>query len=100
MFNKIVDAWKAFFKDVSIAWKVTVNFFKKLGGKIRDVWNDIIGGLKSGFAKTIQFFIDLPTILGDALKRIDYAESGDSSRDVEESRVYDILLKAADEAWR
>lgn len=46
-----------------------------------------------------QETLKLLEALGEALHRIDYAECGDSSRDVEEPRVYDILLKVADELW-
>jgi hypothetical protein len=37
--------------------------------------------------------------VGECLHRIDYAECGDSSREKEEKRVYDILLDKADELW-
>ncbi len=68
LFNVIVKAWKDFFKDMGTAWKITINFFKKMGNKISEVWGNFITNIKSGFSIAVQFFKDLPSKILDAMQ--------------------------------
>ena len=76
-FNIIVDAWKAFFKDVGKAWDITVEFFKKLGKRIgefgADLWQFFVDGLKLVLEfglKIWDFFLDGLSFISNLGERI------------------------------
>jgi hypothetical protein len=66
LFKIIVQAFKDFWISIKEAWTITIDFFKKMGGGIKKVWNSFIDKIKSGFNSLVEKIKGFGSILKDA----------------------------------